>query len=288
MERTDLYTKITDTLIKQLEAGTVPWAQPPRHCGLPHNSITRRSYSGINILLLWSGGQCYGSNGWLTFKQAKEAGGTVKMGEHGTQIVYADRFIPQSAKAKAAETGDDPRAVWFLKGYTVFNTAQCEGLKDEPLAPRPTLPEMHDAADRLIRNSRATIVVGSNKAAYWPDRDIITVPEIAQYAPNEINWYRTALHELAHWTGHESRLNRNFTRFGSHEYAREELVAEMSAAFTCASLGIEPTVRHVDYIGAWLQVLREDKRAIVQAASKASKASDYLLAFEPAEIREAA
>ena len=127
------------------------------------------------------------------------------------------------------------------------------------------------------------MIVGGDKAAYWLDRDTITIPTKAAYEPNTINWYRTALHELGHWTGAAQRLARDLTGgFGSDKYAREELVAEMTAAFTCASLGIEPTVRHADYIGSWLRVLRDDKKAVVQAASKASKASDYLLAFTEA------
>ena len=121
----------------------------------------------------------------------------------------------------------------------------------------------------------------SAKAFYAPGPDYIQIPRPEAYF-EPINWHRTALHELGHWSGHPSRLARDLSGgFGSKAYAREELVAEMTSAFCCASLGITPTVRHADYIGAWLEVLREDNRAIVRAASAASKAADYLLAFAP-------
>ena len=136
-------------------------------------------------------------------------------------------------------------------------------------------------AEALIQATGADFRIGGDKAFYAPDGDFVVVPPQQAY-PEQINWYRTALHELGHWTGHLSRLDRDQTgAFGSAGYAREELVAEMASAFTCASLGIVPTVRHADYVGAWLEVLREDERAIFRAASQASKAADYLLAFVP-------
>jgi antirestriction protein ArdC len=201
-------------------------------------------------------------------------------------VVYADRFIPKAEKSKPEE---DQKARYFLKAYTVFNVAQCDGLPAGPEAPARTMPELHAAADTLIRNSGARIAVGGNRACYYVELDSIAVPPIEAYEPNAIYWYRTMLHELSHWTGHESRLARKFANaFGSADYAREELVAEMSAAFTCAALGIVPTVRHADYIGSWLRVLRDDNKAIISAASQASKAADLLLSFaaKPAVVPE--
>jgi|SRR5215467_3180545 len=296
LNRADLYQTVTDRIISQLEAGTVPWVQPWRNnvagaaVALPHNAATGRNYSGVNVLLLWVHGMAVGhrSHGWLTYKQAAELGGHVRAGEHGVHVVYADRFIPKSERAKPDE---DQKARYFLKAYTVFNREQCDGLPAAPDAPpAPTMPELHEAADRLIRNSGARIAVAGSRAYYDIGRDCIAVPPIEAYEPNAINWYRTTLHELTHWTGAEHRLARKFAnRHGSPDYAREELVAEMGAAFTCAALGIEPTVRHADYIGSWLRVLREDNRAIVSAASQASKAADYLLKFaDVAELKAAA
>lgn len=294
-ERIDLYQKVTDQIIAQLERGTVPWVRPwttgasGRIVALPHNSISGRPYSGVNIPLLWMRGAAYQSNGWLTFKQALGAGGAVRRGEHGTMVVYADKFIPQSEKARIAGTDEKARPVYFLKGYTVFNTEQCDGLKPEPIAAAPTMPQMIESADTLIRNSHARVTLGGDRAFYALNTDSITMPVFEAY-PERIDWYRTMLHEMAHWTGADHRLKRQFGQsFGDSNYAREELIAEMSAAFACASMGIEPTLRHADYLASWLRVLREDKRAIVQAASKASKASDYLLAFNETEsVAEAA
>ena len=134
----------------------------------------------------------------------------------------------------------------------------------------------------MIAATRADFRIGGDRAFYVPSDDCIQVPRPEAYF-EPINWHRTALHELGHWTGHPSRLARDLSgNFASNSYGKEELVAEMASAFVCASLGIVPTVRHADYLGAWLDILREDNRAIIRAASAASKAADYLLAFLPA------
>lgn len=291
----DLYETITNKIIAQLEAGVAPWAQPwdstkgrrSTRFDLPRNATTGRAYSGINILMLWGAGQAAGYNSplWLTYKQAQAAGGNVRKGESGTLCVFADRFIPQKERARAAAANEEPRAVAYLKSFIVFNVEQCDGLPEhmrgaaiEPSNPSLVLPRI----EALIAKSGADFRIGSAKAFYMPGpgADYVSVPPVQAFF-EPINWHRTALHEMAHWTGAKHRLNREFgTRFGNTAYAREELVAEMAAAFTCAALGIEPTVRHADYIGSWLAVLKEDKRAIVSAASHASKACDYLLAYD--------
>jgi antirestriction protein ArdC len=149
----------------------------------------------------------------------------------------------------------------------------------EPKAERQIMPE----AEALIAATGADFRVGGDQAFYVPSEDFIRIPNQTAY-PDQINWYRTAFHELGHWTGHKARLDRNLTtKFGTHDYAREELVAEMATAFVCASLGIVPTVRHADYIGNWLTVLKEDAKAIVRAASLASKASDFILTFQKSQ-----
>jgi antirestriction protein ArdC len=225
----------------------------------------------------------YPSQTWLTFRQALGLGGNVRKGEHGTTVVYADRFIPGDERTRARDQGDEPNAIHFLKRFTVFNFAQCEGLPDDLLVVPPPLPEglILPEVEALIRNSGADLRLGGNKAFYAPTLDYIQVPRPEEYF-EPINWHRTALHELGHWSGAAHRLGRDLSGgFGSKNYAREELVAEMTAAFTCATLGITPTVRHADYIGSWLDVLREDNRAIIRAASAASKAAEYLLAFRP-------
>ena len=173
----------------------------------------------------------------------------------------------------------------FLKRFTVFNAAQCEGLPEDIAveAPPPPPGMIEPRVEALIRATGIDFRIGGDRAFYVPSQDFVMVPPPQAYF-EPINWHRTALHELGHATGHASRLGRDFSgSFGTKKYAFEELVAEMNAAFCCASLGIAPTVRHADYIGSWLEVLREDNRAIVRAASQASKAADWLLSHLPAE-----
>lgn len=290
--KTDLYTEVTARIVKELEAGRFPWAQPwaargeaaTIAAGLPKNASTGRNYSGINILLLWGAAIENGFSGqtWLTFKQAKALGGSVRRGERGSMVVYADKFIPKDEQQRVEKEGGDANFVPFLKRYTVFNAAQCEGLAEDLTAGAKPLPEC-DAiprAENLIKATGADLRIGGDRAFYVPSQDFIRVPPQPAFF-EQINYYRTCFHELGHWTGHASRLNREFKgRYGSHAYAREELVAEMASAFVCASLSITPTVRHADYLGAWLEVLKEDNRAIFNAASLASKAADFILAFE--------
>lgn len=312
--RVDLYEEVTAKIIGQLEAGRIPWVQPwgqPTGSGsggpglapsvaptvaLPRNAVTGRPYSGINVLLLWAQViECsWPSQGWLTFRQAIMAGGNVRKGEHGTCIVFADRFTPEPEKQRARDSGEEARAVAFLKRFTVFNVAQCEGLGRKgaggegsggegsggDLAPDPVpLPECEvvPVAEAVIAASGVDFRIGGAKAFYSPGQDFVQVPPQPAFF-DTINYYRTCLHELTHATGHASRLDRKLVNaFGSKDYAREELVAEMGSAFLCAALGVVPTVRHADYIGSWLEVLREDNRAIFRAASAASKAAEWLL-----------
>jgi antirestriction protein ArdC len=295
-DRATLYDEITDNIIAELEAGCVPWVQPwgtaavKAPLALPKNASTDRTYSGINVLLLWGSTIEHGFTGqsWLTFRQALSLGGHVRKGERGTTVVYADRFVPGDEKRRAAETGEEAQAIPFLKRFTVFNTDQCElpgGIATAAPPPPPGLIEPR--VEALIKATGVTFRIGGDRAFYAPAEDYVQVPPPQAYF-EPINWHRTALHELGHATGHPSRLNRDLSgSYGTKKYAFEELVAELSAAFGCASLGIVPTVRHADYIGAWLEVLRKDNRAIVRAASQASKAADYLLGFAPDRVASA-
>ena len=291
--RVSLYDEVTDRIVRELERGCVPWVQPWKASGvglgLPRSAATRKSYSGINVLILWDaaikGG--FPSQEWLTFRQALALGGHVRKGEHGTAICYADSFIPKSEQERAREAGEEPSAVPFLKRFIVFNVAQCDALPAHmvagppPVAPSDTVPE----AEALIAATGARIAEGSGEAFYHPSTDTIRMPLRAAFL-GAADYYCTALHELGHWTAHPSRLNRDLQhRFGSSAYAREELIAELTSAFLCAHLGIVPQVRHADYLASWLKVLKEDNRAIFHAASQASKATDFLLACR--EAREA-
>ena len=285
--RANLYDEVTARIISELEAGRLPWVQPWGHAGgvgpaLPRNALTARPYSGVNILILWGRviEQGWPSQSWLTFRQALEAGGVVRKGERGVTVVYADSFTPEAEKERASREGGDARSIPFLKRFTVFNVAQCEGLR-EGLATDPApLPkrEIVPIAEEVIAASGVEVHIGGDEAYYAPGPDFVAMPPQPAFF-DQVNYYRTCLHELTHATGHAKRLGRNLRNpFGSKDYAREELVAEMGSAFLCASLGIVPIVRHADYIGAWLGVLREDGRAIFRAASAASKAANWLLA----------
>ena len=285
-QRGDIYSEITGKIIAQIESGLLPWVQPwagGPALSLPKNASTRKGYSGVNILLLWDAlfARGFERNQWLTFKQALSLGGAVRKGEKGTTAVYADSFVPKKEQEAAAASGEDARRVAFLKRFTLFNIAQCDGLPADLFTPLKPVSDLDPlpVAEALLTASGATIQRGGEQAFYHTGDDFIRIPEQSSFfAP--INFYRTALHELTHWTGHKSRLARDFSgRFGGEAYAREELVAELGSAFLCANLGIVPTVRHADYIGNWLTVLKNDSRAIVSAASHASKASDFLLAF---------
>jgi antirestriction protein ArdC len=298
--RANIYDEVTERIIAELEAGTVPWVKPWSRVaaggpGLPVNASTGRAYSGINILILWGAviAADYPSQGWLTFRQALDAGGSVRKGERGTCIVYADRFVPRdpkgalrgsdpgdrAEKVRAADSGDDARVVPFLKRFTVFNVAQCDGLPERFTAAPPPVPTARTipAAERVIAASGVDYRLGGDRACYSPDLDFVAMPPQPAFS-DALDYYRVFLHELTHATGHPARLGRNLRNgFGTKDYAREELIAEMGSAFLCAALGIVPTLRHADYLASWLAVLREDNRAIVRAASAASKAADWLL-----------
>jgi antirestriction protein ArdC len=209
--RVSLYDDVTATIIAQLEAGVFPWVQPwsasAAGIGLPRNAVSGRSYSGINVLILWgaviAGG--YASQDWLTFRQALAEGGCVLKGEHGQTIFYADRFIPKGEHEQGREASDTDtvRSIPFLKRFTVFNVSQCEGLPERFTATPAPLPERqpHDEGEALIAATRADFRIGGPEAFYSPALDFVQAPPQPAFA-QQIDYYRTALHELGHWTGH--------------------------------------------------------------------------------------
>lgn len=285
--RASLYEDITNRIIAELEAGRLPWAQPwdagEASVGLPYNVVSDRRYSGINILTLWHAVMTRGfrGHGFLTFRQAAALGGSVRRGERGIGVVYTRRAGTGTSEPHKDGEGERKAGFAFLKQFTVFSVDQCDDLPDKyhvPAAPIPAgliLPQ----AEALIAATGADFRIGGASAYYSPRHDFVAVPHPQDFF-EPVDWHRTAFHELGHWTGHASRLDRDQTgSFGSKPYGHEELVAEMAGAFVCAALGISPTVRHADYIGSWLEIIREDHRAILRTASAASKAADYLLAF---------
>ncbi|MGR4890670.1 ArdC family protein [Sphingopyxis sp. LARHCG72] len=294
--RATLYEEITSRIIADLEAGRLPWVQPwdagRAVVGLPYNALSERRYSGINILTLWHAVLTRGfqGHGFLTFRQAVALGGTVRRGERGTPVVYTRRAAGNEPEPAGDGAGTRKGGFSFLKQFTLFSVDQCDGLPDKYHVAAPSIPEglILPQAGALIAATGADLRIGGASAYYSPRHDFVAVPRPDDfYEP--VDWHRTAFHELGHWTGHKSRLDRDQTgSLGSKPYGHEELIAEMAGAFVCAALGITPSVRHADYIGSWLEIIREDHRAILRAASAASKAADYLLAFRPDPSGQAA
>lgn len=297
-DKKDIYARVTDTIVAQLEKGVRPWHQPwsGEHVAgrinrpLRHNG---EAYRGINVLMLWgtSSERGYSSPYWMTFRQAGELGATVRKGEKGTLVVYANAL---TRSEQDEETGEDlERRIPYLKGYTVFNTEQIDGLPDRYTlleTPKVTPSERIARADQFFSASGATIRHGGARAYYTGSEDLIQMPpfEAFEDAPA---YYATLAHECVHWTKAKHRLDRDLggKRWGDHGYAAEELVAELGAAFLCADLDLTPALRdeHAAYLASWLKVMKEDNRAIFTAAAHAQKAADYLQGFA-SRIQQAA
>ena len=242
--RASLYDEVTAKIIAQLEAGLFPWAQPWNSAaavpGLPRNAVSGRPYSGVNVLILWGAviEGCYPSQDWLTFRQALAAGGRVRKGERGHTIFYADRFTPDDGRERGEGAEGEPRSIPFLKRFVVFNAAQCDGLPERLTADPTPLPprEQHDSAEALIAATGADFRIGGARAFYDIGGDYVQVPPQPAFT-HQIDFYRTALHELGHWAGSKERLARDQSgRFGSALYAREELCALSGQSAPCLSL----------------------------------------------------
>lgn len=276
----DVYQIVTDRIISILEAGTAPWRKPWNYGNEsgPLNLSSKKHYQGINCFLL----ACspYASPYWLTFKQAQERGGSVRRGEKGYPVIFWKIYEKEDANAE-----DGKKNIPVLRYYTVFNLEQIEGIT--PPASDMETWHQHDpieAAEQVILTmpNRPTVEIGGTQACYSPIRDCVNVPELFRYEQPE-EYYCTFFHELAHATGHSSRLNREGItgthRYGDSVYSREELVAEMCAAFLCGHTGIEnATIENsAAYMQNWIKALRGDKKLAVIAAAQAQKAADYIL-----------
>ncbi|MCX7586131.1 ArdC family protein [Phenylobacterium sp. 58.2.17] len=286
--RPDLYSRVTAAIVADLERGVRPWTKPwsAKHLAgrisRPLRS-TGEPYSGINVILLWAEATArgYAAPIWITFRQALALGAHVRKGEHGAIVVYANRLH----RTETGADGDDvERAIPFLKAYTVFNVEQVEGLPAHFYASEtPQLDPIQRIAhaDAFFAATGADIRHGGDQAYYALHPDYVQLPPFECFADSEA-YYATLAHECTHWTRHPTRLDRDFgrKRWGDEGYAREELVAELGAAFLCADLGLalEPRADHASYLASWLEVLAQDKRFIFTAAAHAQRAADFLLA----------
>jgi len=286
----DLHQHVTNTIIEQLEKGTIPWHQPwsdeQRLPGLPRNAATGKTYRGINVVMLWCAamGKGYKFQDWATFKQWQEKKATIRKGEKGSLIVYYDTM----EKEVDGETKEIP----FLKSSYVFNRSQLAGNwkpirkpdLNEPIAVMESILKV----DTFVKNTQVIIDHKGDEACYIPSLDKIWMPSPAQFITTQSctaveGYYSTLMHELVHWTGHKTRLDRiKSQKYGDDAYAVEELVAELGNAFLCAEheINLLPKGSHADYIAHWLEILTDNKYAIFKAAGEATKAVDYLQSLQ--------
>ena len=269
------YQVITDRILSLLEQGTVPWQKPwNAEQGQPRNLFTQRKYNGVNLWLLGSMG--YASPFWCTFNQAKAAGGMVKRGEHGVPVVFWKIYDKEN------EEGEKEKR-FALKYFTVFNSAQIDGVAVPSVEPVPYEHTPIERCEKLVGGYPLPpqITHGGTRAFYRPSSDAVHMPMPETFVGPE-RYYSTLFHELTHSTGHSSRLNRKTLKdavaFGDRSYAQEELMADMGAAYLCGVCGIENATidNSASYIQGWRQALKHDPKCVVTAAGQAQKAADYI------------
>jgi antirestriction protein ArdC len=290
VNRSDVYEAITNRVIAAIEEAAGQWQMPWHRSRVsrPLNALTKKPYRGVNVVALWAAADAcgYGSGIWATYKQWRELDAQVRKGEHASLIVFWKEL---EREVEDEETGERVRRkTLFARASWVFNADQVDGWTP-PATEKRNLVEAIDQAEVFTAAIAADIRNGGDRAYYRRSDDHVQMPERERFTgsatstPTEA-YYATLLHELTHWTGHESRLDRDLSgRFGNEAYAMEELVAELGAAFLCADLSVTNTPRpdHSAYIANWLEVLKRDKRAIFTAARKAADASDYLAGLQP-------
>lgn len=268
-----VYDYVTEAIVKQLEAGCIPWKKTWAH-GMPSNFVSKKAYKGINLFLLAFAP--YSSPYWLTYNQATSEGGTIRKGEKGTMVVFWKMLT-----GKDKITGQD-KNIPLLRYYTVFNVEQCDGLTYDKADVKAFNPI--ESCETVLANmpQKPEVKHEQPSAFYSPAMDFINMPK-ANTFDNPEYYYATLFHELAHATGHVKRLNRDTVtsgaKFGSEVYSKEELVAEMASAFLCSETGILPSTisNSSAYIQGWLKKLKEDRTLLVSAASQATKASKFIL-----------
>lgn len=284
VKKTDAYQLITNAIVAALEAGVVPWRQPwTADVDAPRSLSSRKPYRGVNVfLLMWmSMAKGYTSPWWGTYKQIAERGGQVRKGEKGTAVVFWRMLEVKDAAAK-----DGKKKIPMLRHFTVFNADQCDELKVPELAPQiefvPWKRAEKNLRGYLKSGTGPKLMHGSSKAAYSPLRDTVIMPKPTTFVSSEA-YYSVFFHELTHSTGHETRLKREGivgtdTTFGTEMYGKEELIAEMGAAFLCGETGVPPQIEmSAGYIAAWLKTIKGDPKLVIAAAGAAQRAADLIL-----------
>ena len=283
-EQRDVYERVTSQIINAIEQGVENWRMPWHTSGKfafsPINVTSKKPYRGINTLCLWAAAQAkgYERGEWATYQQWQDRGAQVRKGEKATLVVFW-KFANDSAETDDGETHTASGSrLLFTRGYSVFNAAQVGGYTVKADADTP-IEQRIETAEEFFSRINARVVHQGNRAFYSPDTDAITLPPFAAFF-TPLDYYGTRAHETGHWTSRADRCNRELgKRFGDNAYSVEELIAELTAAFTCAHLGLstEPRPDHAQYIASWLRVLKADKRAIFTAASKAQQAADFMI-----------
>ena len=288
----DLYAEVSARIVAELEAGAAPWVKPwsaTPGANTPCNAVTNRPYSGCNVVLLWMAQAAgYRTPRFLTFKQALELGGNVRKGERGTKVYFVKQL---QVRDQGADDSSSARLIPMMREYTVFNVDQCENLPESVITGKPMRvrnPDTRDElADEFLRSTGADIREGHGEA-YYVRAKILSRCRHSRGSRARIT-FTTWRSTITHWSGHKSRLDRDLkNRFGSRDYAAEELIAELGAAFLCAEFGFDGDVRNAGYIASWIELLKADKRAFFTACSQASKAADYLRGLALAEPAERA
>jgi antirestriction protein ArdC len=279
----NIYQEITDSIITELEKGAAPWVKPwnaPQ--GADKNVISQKPYRGINRLLLAMVGgiKGYSNPAWATYKQWEQLGGNVRKGEKAAKIIFW-------SQAKSTNPEGEEKAYAFAKAYFVFNVAQVEGIDIVASEDKQNDNAKIDNCESTIKATQAKIIHGGDTACFIPSSDVIRMPELGTFQSSE-HYYATAFHELTHWTSDKKRCDRDISkgRFGNPDYAFEELVAELGAAFLCSTHGIAGDLRHAGYIESWLKALKNDNKAIFKASGLAQAAADYVMNCKVAEETE--
>jgi antirestriction protein ArdC len=282
-EKRDVYERVTSQIVNAIEQGVSNWRMPWHTSGKfafsPINVTSKKPYRGINTICLWAAAQSkgYERGEWATYQQWQDRGAQVRKGEKATLVVFW-KFANDAAETDDGDTPKSGSRLLFTRGYSVFNAAQVEGYTPKA-DPDAAIEQRIESAEQFFSRINARVIHLGNRAFYSPADDTITLPPFAAFF-TPLDYYGTRAHETGHWTAKADRCNRELgKRFGDNAYSVEELIAELTAAFTCAHLGLssEPRPDHAQYIASWLRVLKADKRAIFTAASKAQQAADFMI-----------